>query len=187
MVARIVAGTEDEHHLHCALNHLCQLPWPLDQIEQMLMILQMSSNSKSIFTKVTINNKGLFIPKSHIETASKVGCKSGSSNTSTESDILKFNHLVHGLITTTKKRIIIPDSPAPSFTLVVPSTPNSVKSAQELLEDEKFIDDQLTHFAVEQRKIELQFQSYRDQKMEMVRKHALEDAMNQMTKSNMQL
>ena len=138
----------------------------------------MASNSNSIFSKVSVNAKGLFIPKSHIQAASKVGCKSGSSNISSNSDILEFNHLVHGLITTTKKKMNVPESPVPSFTLVIPGTPASSKGTQELLEDEKFINQQLARFAVEQRKLELQFQSYRDRKIEFIRKHALKDAMN---------
>ena len=50
---------------------------------------------------------------------------------------------IHGLITTTKKRMIILGSPAPLFTPVVPSTPTLSKGYQELLEDKRFIDEQL--------------------------------------------
>ena len=46
-----------------------------------------------------------------------------------------------------------PESPAPSFTPVILGTPT--KGPQELLEHEKFIDQQLACFAVEQRKLEL--------------------------------
>ena len=73
--------------------------------------------------------------------------------------------------------MIVPESPAPSFTPVIPGTPTSSKGPQELLEDEKFIDQQLARFAVEQRKLELRFQSYRDHKIEFIRKCALDDAM----------
>ena len=137
----------------------------------------MASSSNSIFSKVSVNSKGLFILKSHIQSASKVGCKSGSLNISSDPEILEFNHLIHGLITTMKKKINVPESPAPSFTPVIPGTPTSSKGPQELLEDEKFIDQQLAHFALEQRKLELRFQSYRDRKIEFIRKCALENAM----------
>ena len=137
----------------------------------------MASNSNSIFTKVSVNAKGLFIPKYHIQAASKVGHRSGSSNISSNSDIIEFNHPVHGLITTTKKKMNVPESSAPSSTPVIPGTPTSSKGPQELLEDEKFIDQQLARFAIEQRKLELRFQSYRDHKIEFIRKHALDDAM----------
>ena len=66
---------------------------------------------------------------------------------------------------------------APSFTPVIPGTPTLSKGPQELLEDEKFIDQQLACFAVEQRKLELRFQSYRDRKIEFIRKRALDDTM----------
>ena len=138
----------------------------------------MASNSNSVFTKVSVNAKGLFIPKSHIQAASKVGHRSGTSNISSDSNILKFNHPVHGLITTTKKRMNVPESPAPSFTPVIPGAPTSSKGPKKLLEDEKFIDQQIACFAVEQRKLELQFQSYRDCKIEFIRKCALKDTMN---------
>ena len=76
-----------------------------------------------------------------------------------------------------KKKINVPEFPAPSFTPVISGTPTSSKGPQELLEDEKFIDQQLAHFALEQRKLELRFQSYRDRKIEFIRKHALKNAM----------
>ena len=136
----------------------------------------MASNSNSVFSKVSIDASGLFIPKTHIQNASK--SKSGSSNISSDSRILEFDHPVHGCIITTKKRMIILDPPAHFFTPAVPSTPTLSKGPQELLEDEKFVDQQLAHFAVEQRKLELWFQSYRDHKIEFIRKCALEDTMN---------
>ena len=114
----------------------------------------MASSSNSVFSKVSVNLKGLFIPKSHIQSASKFGCKSGSSNISSDPKILEFNHPIHGLITTMKKKINVPEFPAPSFTPVISGTPTSSKGPQELLEDEKFIDQQLARFALEQRKLE---------------------------------